>query len=300
MTLERLEGLIAAVHTPFAADGSLNVGTIEKQAEHLIRTGVRGVFLGGTTGECHSLTVDERMALAQRWLEVARGTSLAAIVHVGGNCLEDGRALALHAEKHGATAVAALAPSYFKPQSVEVLGECCAHLASACPRTPFFFYDIPSLTGVNLPMPELLRLAGRIPNFAGLKFTNVDLATFGVCLAAEHGRYQAFWGVDEMLLGALAFGAVGAVGSTYNMAAPLYNRMIEAFHGGELATARDEQLRSIELVRILSKRGYMASAKAMMGMLGADVGPARLPHRRLTEPEIRELGEELAAAGHLA
>jgi N-acetylneuraminate lyase len=299
VTLERIEGLIAAAHTPFTADGALNLATVEKQAEHFVESGVRGVFFGGTTGECHSLTVEERMALAKRWLEITRGTDLLAIVHVGGNCLEDARALALQAENLGAAAVASLAPSYFKPATVEALGECCAHVASACPRTPFFFYDIPSLTGVSLPMSDFLRTASRIPNFAGLKFTNVDMATFTACVDAENGRHQIFWGVDEMLLGALACGATGAVGSSYNMVAPLYLRMIEAFRSGDMAGARKRQVRSIELIQILAKRGYMASAKAMMGMLGVDVGPARLPHRRLTEAEIRELEEELHAAGHL-
>ena len=86
MILERhtpLHGLVAATHTPFRADGSLNLAIVEKQAVHLLAGGVKFAFIGGTTGECSSLTVEERQLLTTRWTEVARGTELKVIVHVG-------------------------------------------------------------------------------------------------------------------------------------------------------------------------------------------------------------------------
>src|SRR5439155_25372617 len=100
-----------------------------------------------------SLTVQERLALAQRWSEVVRGTNLRLVVHVGSNCLADSRALAQQAQTLGATAIAALAPSYFKPQSLDALAACCAVAAGAAPSLPFYFYDIPVLTNVRLSMP---------------------------------------------------------------------------------------------------------------------------------------------------
>src|SRR5690242_1555918 len=142
-----LTGLVAAAHTPFDADGRLNPDAVPKQAEHLLRTGVRAVFIAGSTGESHSLSVEERLGLAQRWGEVVRGTDLLLIVHVGSNCLADSRALARQAQAVGAAAVAALAPSYFKPTSVDALAACCAEVAAAAPGLPFYFYDIPVLTG---------------------------------------------------------------------------------------------------------------------------------------------------------
>src|SRR6185295_8538480 len=93
-----LHGLVAATHTPFHADGSLNLDVIEKQAAHLLANGVKFAFIGGTTGESHSLALDERRALAQRWREVAHGSELKVIVHVGGNCLADARTLAAQAQ----------------------------------------------------------------------------------------------------------------------------------------------------------------------------------------------------------
>ena len=284
----KLTGLVAATHTPFHPDGGLNLAAVEKQAEHLVRSGVNGVFIGGTTGESHSLTADERLALAKRWSEVVKGSKLRLVVHVGSNCLADGRTLASQAQELGATAIAALAPSYFKPKSMDDLVACCSELASAAPALPFYYYDIPVMTGLQHSMPEFLAVASdRIPTLAGIKFTNPDQMAYQRCLRAQDGKFDIPWGMDECLLSALALGAVGAVGSSYNFAAPLYNRIILTFSRGDLATARAEQYRSVRLIQLLAEFGYMAAAKAVMGFRGVEVGPARLPNGNLL-PEQRE------------
>ena len=296
--MKKLHGLIAATHTPFHQDGSLKLAVVETQAGHLLKNGVQSVFIGGTTGESSSLTVVERLALAKRWSEVARGTELKVIVHLGGNCLADARALAAQAQQLGATAISALAPSYFKPRSVEALVACAADIAAAAPETPFYFYDIPEMTGVNLSMPDFLAQAQeRIPTLAGLKFTNPDLMAFQQCRRVKGGVFDVPWGCDEFLLAALALGATSAVGSTYNFAAPIYHRLWRAFDAGDLATARDEQFRSVQLVSTLAPRGFMGAAKAVMQMLGVDVGPARLPNGNLDTTQVAELREELEALG---
>lgn len=291
-----LHGLVAATHTPFHADGALNLAAVEQQAAHLLRNGVTNVFIGGTTGESSSLTLDERLALAQRWSEVARGTALRVVVHVGSNCLADARALAAQAQKLGATAIAALAPSYFKPRTLDTLIACCGEIVAAAPETPFYYYDIPALTGVSLPMAEFLEKApARIPTLAGLKFTNPDLMAYLQCLRA--GDWDIPWGIDEWLLGALATGARGAVGSSFNFAAPLYHSLIAAFERGDLAAARAAQHRSTQLIALLARHGYMGAAKATMAMLSVEVGPARLPNGSLNATQAKALRSELEALG---
>jgi N-acetylneuraminate lyase len=293
-----LRGLVAATHTPFKPDGSLNLAVVEKQAAHLLKNGVGLAFIGGSTGESHSLSLEERRTLAQRWCEVARGTSLKIVVHVGSNCLADARALAAQAQQFGAVAISALAPSYFKPRSLEALVACCAEIAAAAPATPFYFYDIPALTGVSFSMAEFLTKAPPcIPTLAGLKFTNPDLMSYLQCLQADGGRWDVPWGIDEWLLGALATGARGAVGSSYNFAAPLYHGLIAAFERGDLAAARVAQHRSTRLIALLARYGYMGAAKATMAMLGVEVGPARLPNTTPTPEQTRQLRCELETTG---
>jgi N-acetylneuraminate lyase len=100
MTIKLL-GLVAATHTPFDGAGQLNLSTVQTQAEHLLRNGVNSVFIGGSTGESHSLTVEERLALARRWSEVVQGSTLQLVIHVGSNCLADARMLASQAQDLG-------------------------------------------------------------------------------------------------------------------------------------------------------------------------------------------------------
>jgi len=299
----KLQGLVAATHTPFHADGSLNLSVVDRQAEHLLSAGVKTVFVGGSTGESHSLSLDERLALADRWGETIRRSPMRLIVHVGSNCLADACTMAARAQAAGAAAISALAPSYFKPRTLKDLVDCCAQIASAAPRTPFYFYDIPVLTGVQFPMSQFLELAAdRIPTLAGIKFTNADLASYQQCLHAADGRFDIPWGVDEYLLAALALGAEGGVGSTYNFAAPIYHRLIAAFAAGDLPSARKEQFRSVRLVSLLASFGYMAAAKAVMTRLGVSVGPARLPASNLSSEQCTQLYtglEELGFTGWL-
>jgi N-acetylneuraminate lyase len=294
----KLTGLVAATHTPFTPDGALNLPIVEKQAAHLLATGVAAAFINGTTGESHSLTLDERLTLADRWSAVTRGTALKLIVHVGANALKDAATLAAQAERLHAHAISALAPSYFKPKSIDTLIACCQEITRAAPATPFYYYDIPFFTGVSLPMPDFLAAASaKIPTLAGVKFSNPDLMAYQKCLHTNNNGFDIPWGTDEYLLAALALGATGAVGSTYNFAAPIFTRMISAFTRNDLPTARQEQFRAVRLIDLLASFGYMPAAKATMSFLGIDVGPARLPHTQLTADQTSQLRSSLDQLG---
>lgn len=291
----RLHGLVAATHTPFDSEGRLNLDILPSQAAHLAKSGVKTVFIGGSTGESHSLTLEERLSLTEGWMKAGPDADLRVVVHVGSNCLSDSRTLASHAQRVGASACSALSPMYFKPGSLDLLIESCALIASGAPDLPFYYYDIPALTGVSFSMTEFLtRAPSSIPNLAGIKFTNMDPMTYLKCLQTG---FDLPWGVDEAMLGALALGAKGAVGSSFNFAAPIYLRLIAAFESGDLESARLEQLKSVRLIDLLASHSYMAAAKAVMGMLGVDVGSPRLPNKRLDDSQISKLRCDLDTIG---
>jgi N-acetylneuraminate lyase len=296
----RLTGLIPAVHTPLHPDGSLHVELVERQAERFLRQHLSGVFVAGTTGECHSLSVDERLQLAQRWVDVASGTPLRVLVHVGHNCLPDAVELARHAAEIGADGVAAMAPSYFRPASVGDLLDFCAPVADAAGELPFYYYDIPGMTGVHFPSVEVLRQgASRMSNLRGVKFSNPDIRQMQACVEFEDGRFDVLFGSDEALLAGLTLGAQGAVGSTYNFAAPLYQRLMAAFDQGDLREARRLQWNSVRLVDTLARFGFMAASKWTMSLLGLDCGPVRPPLRALTPDQQQQLRSELLDGGLL-
>lgn len=288
----QLTGLVAAPHTPMNADGSLNPSVISAQAQLLLESGVGGAFVCGTTGESLSLTVKERVAVTEAWCEAAAG-KLTIVVHVGSNSLLEARVLASHAQQCGVSAIAAMAPSFFKSSLDELIAYCAA-VAEAAPQTPLYYYDIPSMTNVPIPTARFLEQGAKtIATLHGVKFTNNDLVTLQECLALE--AFDIVFGYDELLLAGLALGVKGAVGSTYNFAAPIYQRLIAAFERGDLETARHAQLQSVRLIRMLQEFGFSRASKAMMKLIGVDCGPVRLPLKPMTEGEASELHKRVGA-----
>lgn len=295
-----LTGLIAAPHTPMYADGSIRLDVIEQQAEQLVRNGVTGAFLCGSTGEGLSLSVAERKEVARRWIEVAGG-SLKIIVHVGHHSLPEACTLAEHAAALGADAISAVAPNVFKPAAVEDLIAFFQPIVAASKGLAFYYYHSPGMTGVNLPVAEFLDLAAdAIPNLAGVKFNDGDLMTYQQCLMLHDGSFDVPFGVDEALLGALAVGARGAVGSTYNYAAPIFQRIIRAFTAGDIGAARAASQQTVAIVRLLIDYGPMAAGKAAMSLHGIDCGPPRLPLRPLSPQRRREYLDRLGSLLDLA
>lgn len=296
----KLTGLIAAPHTPFDNNHLLNLDLIPKQAEWLSRNDVAGAFVCGTTGEWSSLTVEERMKIAERWIASAPD-NLKIIVHVGHNSLADARSLAAHAMQGGAFAIAAIAPDFFRPASVGDLVEYCAEIARAAPALPFYYYHMPAMNGVTFAVIDFLKAAHeRIPNLAGVKYTFENLMDYRQCVAFEGGRYNVLFGRDEILLSALVMGADGFVGSTYNFAAPVYHKVIAAFRSGNLQSALQHQTEAIEMIASLSRHGGIAAGKAVMKMLGIDCGPVRAPLRNLSNEQYTRLHQELQNLGILA
>lgn len=293
----RLSGLIAAPFTPLHADGSLNPAMIQRQAAALAEDGVNGAFICGTTGEGLSLTTDERLEVAERWMAAAP-RPLRVIVHVGHHTVAESRTLAAHAERIKAHAFATIGPTYFRATNVDQLVDFCAQVAAGAPGLPFYYYHMPAMTGADLPMYDFLKSAGpRVPNLAGIKFTHENLMDYSRCLTLEEGRYNILFGRDEILLAALAMGATGAVGSTYNYMAPIYHQLIEAFNAGDLESARRHQSRAIRIIAIMSRRGGLAAGKAMMKLAGLDCGPVRAPLQNLSREALESLTRELEHAG---
>ena len=293
-----LHELVAAAHSPFHEDGSIAPEVVPIQAEFLSRQGVRTVFITGSTGESHSLSLGDRLTLFDAWADAGPKAGLRIIAHVGGNCLDDAATLARRAGEHRFAAISALVPSYYMPNGIKGLIDCCASIAAAAPAVPFYYYDIPALTGFCQPMEVFLREApAAIPSLAGIKFTNPDLVSYRRSLDAAGDRFDLPWGVDETLLAALATGARGGVGSTYNWAPGLYRQLIAAFEAGDMAEARRLQSISIAMIDAIAATGFLGTAKALMSRLGVPVGPARLPLGNPDTATVDRLIERLDALG---
>lgn len=291
---QRLEGLIAASFTPMNSNGEVKTGEITKYADYLVNQGVAGVFVNGTTGEGSSLTTEERKELLECWVK-AVGGRIKVIAHVGSFCLPQSVELAMHAQLCGADAIASIAPSFFKPSSPKDLIAFFKPIAAAAPELPFYYYNMPSMTGVDLSVEQFL-IEGKkeIPTLVGVKFTHNNLMEMGACINLQGGAFEILHGYDEILIAGLSLGAVAGVGSTYNYFAPIYKKILDAMKANNVATARAYQMKSIEMVKVIIKYGGgVRGGKAIMNLIGIDCGPCRLPISSFSDQEYSSLKNDL-------
>lgn len=296
--MKQLNGYIVAPFTPMQTNGNVNLELIPEYADFLIRNGLDGVFVCGSTGEGALLTLEERKAVAEKWINVCGG-KMKIVVHTGECNLRDQQDLAAHAEQIGAWAVATMAPAFLPPKRNEELLALCRTVASAAPSLPFYYYHIPALNGVHLSVFELLKAADKeIPNFAGVKYTSPTMFEFEQCRLLAGGKFEMLWGLDEMFLDGLAYGNRCGVGGTYNHCFSLYSQMGEAYAMKDMELCRELQHKSIRFCDLLGKyRGNIMAGKRIMKFLGLDCGPNRLPLQTVSDQEETIIRKELDEIG---
>ena len=288
MKFEKIEGLIDAPFTPFDAEGNVNLEPIPAYAAMLKANGLKGVFVNGSSGEGYMLTDDERKRLAEAWLDAAP-EGFKVIVHVGSCCLRSSRELARHAAEHGAWGIGAMAPPFPRIGRIEELVEYVEGIASAAPDLPFYYYHIPAFNGAYLPMIDLLRAVdGRVPNFAGIKYTFESLYEYNQCRLYSDGKYDMLHGQDETILPCLAMGgARGGIGGT---------TILDAWKRGDLEAAREHQNFAQDVINVICRyRGNIVGGKRIMKLIGLDLGPNRVPFRNMTDEEEAAMKAELEA-----
>ncbi|NNC87052.1 MAG: N-acetylneuraminate lyase [Akkermansiaceae bacterium] len=293
----RMEGLVAAVVTPMTRAGEVDHRIVPPVVDWLERSKITGIYIAGSTGEGLSLTDGERKALAEAYVDAAKGR-MATFVQVGHNSVKASAELAAHAESIGADAISATPSGYFKPGSAESLVEALRPVVDAAPRTPFYYYHIPCLSGVDIDPLRFTDLAmDRLPSFCGIKYSDAGTLHKLPLLQKIGPGVEILAGSDEGYLQAVAQGYKAAVGSTYNYAAPIYHRVREAVEAGDLETARLWQGRAMEMIDVMFATCGRASLKSMMRMVGLDCGPVRRPLEPATEEQFTELRKQLTDLG---
>jgi N-acetylneuraminate lyase len=299
MLTNKIEGLIAAPFTPFDSNGELNLDLIPSYYESLKKNHVKGAFICGSTGEGVSLTFDEKVSVLKAWTSLTKNDpDFALIMFLGGTNIKECKQLAVISEQEGADAISFTSPFYFKPAGVQHLAKCCAEIAAAAPQTAFYYYHIPVLTGGNFNMIDLLmEVDNKIPTFRGIKYTQEDFMDFLSCLNFQERKYDMLWGRDENMLSSLVLGSKGAVGSTYNYAAPLYLELIEAYNNGDLEKANKSQQKSIDMIRLLGKYGGIATGKSYMKLVDLDCGEFRLPIANMSSGQFELFKKDVEDLG---
>lgn len=295
--MERIKGLINAPFTPFYANGEVNYEPIEAYAKMLAKNGMKGVFINGSSGEGYLLTEEERMKLAERWVAVAP-EGFKVIVHVGSTCVSSSRKLAAHAQEIGAWGIGAMASPFPKVNRIEELVKYCEEIACGAPELPFYYYHIPVFNGAYLSMVALLEAVdGRIPNFAGIKYTYENLYEYNQCCLYKNGKFDMLHGQDETLLPSLAMGRTeGGICGTTNYNGRCQEGIRTAWLAGDIEKARELQDYSQAVINVICHyRGNIVGGKRIMKLLGLDLGGNRTPFQTMSDEEEVNLKKELEA-----
>jgi N-acetylneuraminate lyase len=282
-----------AMVTPMWDDGRVRLESVAPLVEKFVREGVGGIYLLGSTGQGPLLTVDERKAVAEATVKAARGR-IPVMVQVGAIRVEDSVELARHAAEIGADAVSSVVPIYYAPTLASSM-EHYLRIAGAS-DLPFYAYNF-TLPGCTVE--AYVEALGAIPHARGLKFTSLNLYEMALLKIASAGRLNVLSGADETYLGAQAQGADGAIGSTQNVATPLFNRIETHAREGRWEEARELMLTAVRLVHEVTIAGGIAGLHAILTREGIPCGRPRHPMAPIDDTGAERLYETYRRlAGH--
>ncbi|NBI65579.1 N-acetylneuraminate lyase [Pseudoflavonifractor sp. 60] len=292
----KYQGIIPAFYACYDKEGKVDGGAVRALARYLLDKGVKGLYVGGSSGECiYQSAAERKLTLENVMAEV--GGKLTIIAHVACNNTADSQELAAHAESLGVDAIAAIPPIYFHlpPKGIAKYWN---DISAAAPNTDFVIYNIPQLAGVTLSVP-LLQEMMKNPRVIGVK--NSSMPVQDIQMWRDEGAF-VFNGPDEQLLSGLAAGAGGGIGGTYAAMPELYLEILRCFQAGELEKGREVQNECCRIIyKMCSAQGNMyAVIKEIIRLQGGpDVGSVRAPLLELEEGDrsaVKEAYEMIQAA----
>ena len=278
----KYQGVIPAFYACYDKEGSVSAEGVKALTRHLIAKGVKGVYVGGSSGECIYQHPDERKAVLEAVMSEAKG-KLTVIAHVACNNTADSVELAAHAEACGVDAIAAIPPIYFHLPEHAIAAYWNA-MSAAAPNTEFVIYNIPQLAGTALTM-SLLHTMLENPNVVAVKNSSMptqDIQMFkdaGIAARGENG-FVVFNGPDEQFVSGLAMGADGGIGGTYAVMPELFLKMYELVHKGEMEAARALQYKADRIIyKMCEAHGnlYAVQKEILRRMYGLELGGVRAP-----------------------
>ena len=291
MNMKKYEGIIPAFYACYDAEGKVNLSAVRELTQWFIDQGVQGLYVGGSSGECIYQSKEERKAVLEAVMEVARG-KLTIIAHIACNNTADSQELAAHAESLGVDAIASIPPIYFKLPP-HAIAKYWNDMSAAAPNTDFIIYNIPQLAGVYLTVPLLQEML-KNPKVIGVK--NSSMPTQDIQMWKDEGAI-VFNGPDEQLISGLVMGAIGGIGGTYGAMPQLYVELYRCVKAGEMAKALEIQNDCCRIIyKMCSGHGNMyGMIKEILRINGGpDCGSVRAPLAELIESDL-PIAQECAA-----
>lgn len=236
--ITKYQGIIPAFYACYDDNGEISPQRVEALTKHLMKKGVKGLYVGGSSGECIYHSVADRKLVLEHVVKAAEG-KLTIIAHVACNNTADSKELAAHAESLGVDAIAAIPPIYFHLPEYAI-AEYWNDISSAAPNTDFVIYNIPQLAGVALTMPLFAEMK-KNPRVVAVKNSSMPVQDIQMFKMEGGEDFVVFNGPDEQLVSGLAIGADGGIGGTYGVMPELYLKIKELVAEGKISEARDIQ-----------------------------------------------------------
>jgi 4-hydroxy-tetrahydrodipicolinate synthase len=291
MTVQ-LRGVLTALATPFAADGSVDEALLRALVDRSIEGGVHGVVACGSTGEFSTLSGDERRLVVETVVDQT-AHRVPVIAQTGATSTAEAIRLSRHAQSAGADVIMPVAP-YYEPLSVE---ETLTYLRTVAGSVdiPVMVYNLPVATGVDLDPDTVGALAREVENIRYIKNTTVDMAQSAELIHNHGDVISTFVGWDSLLLSALAEGAAGVMAGTANVVPTQLVAVYDAVSGGDLEGARRAWAEIYPLIAAIMNEPFIPAVKAGLAAVGFPVGVPRAPVADL-DPEASARIAKLAAA----
>ncbi len=236
--LQKYFGVIPAFYACYDDEGKVSAERTKKLARHLVSKGVKGLYVGGSSGECIYLEKEERMRMLEAVMQEVKG-ECTIIAHVACNNTEESCELAAHAEGLGVDAIAAIPPIYFKLPDYAI-AQYWNDISAAAPNTDFIIYNIPQLAGVALSV-SLFKEMRKNSRVIGVKNSSMPAQDIQGFVAAGGEDCVVFNGPDEQFIAGRAIGAKGGIGGTYGAMPELFLKMDALVKEGRFADAQPIQ-----------------------------------------------------------
>jgi N-acetylneuraminate lyase len=290
-----IRGIAPALVATYDDGGAVSLDRQADLIDHVLAQGVDGVFVSGSTGEAFFQAVDERKAVISAAVEQVAGRGF-VIAHTGALDTRSTIALTEYASAVGVDAISAITPVYYEYDE-EGYARFYREVAAACDK-PLIAYHIPGRAHAPLSADFFVRLAEE-GTLQGLKYTSTDLYPLAEVLRRMPEDFTVYNGNDEVLLGGLALGAHGGIGSTYNTIGTTYVRLLANVRAGRLEAAVRDQWAANAFIREMSRYDFLVFLREVLRLQGVATGHGRAPLPTVTD-EQRELIRATVGEGSLS
>ena len=272
--MARFGRVVTAMVTPFNNDGSLNLDGARRLAKWLQDNGNDGLVVAGTTGESPVLTDDERLSL---FAAVTEAVTIPVIAGTGTNDTAHSVHMTKEATKLGVAGILAVTPYYNRPPQSGI--EAHMRAMAAATNLPVVVYDIPLRTGRKIATSLILKLANEVSNIVALKDAAGNPAESAVLMSQAPAGFELYSGDDGLTLPFMAIGGSGVIGVATHWTGQDHQEMFTLWEKGDVNGARRVNARMLESFAFETgdDNPNPLPSKAMMNVLGLQVGEARLP-----------------------